>query len=70
MNLVSPKFGELFVVWRIILNLVSPENKSLFRRLENFEKNKVSNQLHREFNQICLKENLLPKYTNIHILYM
>ena len=63
------KIRNIVILWlsRIVLNLISPENKSLFRKLENLEKKKINTQLHREFNQICLKENLLPKYTNIYI---
>ena len=63
------KIRTFVIFWlsRIILNLVSPENKAIFRKLENLEKKKIGTQLHCEFNQICLKENLLPKYTNINI---
>ena len=56
------KIRNFVIFWlsRIILNLVSPENKPTFRRLEYFEKKKISVQLYSEFNQMCLKENLLP----------
>ena len=66
------KIRNIVIIWlsRIVLNLISPENKSLFRKLENFEKKKISTQLHRECNQICLKENLLSKYTNICYIYI
>ena len=42
----------LFWLSRIILNLVSPENKAIFRKLENLEKKKIGTQLHCDFNQI------------------
>ena len=42
------------MVLQIIFNLVSPENKAAFRKLENFEKKKIITQLHREFNQIYI----------------
>ena len=67
------KIRNIVIVWlsRVVLNLISPETKSLFRKLENFEKKKINIQLHREFNQICLKENLLPKCSYIYIyMYM
>ena len=50
------KIRNIVIIWlsRIVLNLISPENKSLFRKLENFEKKKISTQLHREFNQIYI----------------
>ena len=63
------KIRNFVIIWlsRIILNLVSPDNKLIFCKLENFEKKKISTQLHRELNQTFLKENLLPKFTNIYI---
>ena len=57
----------IFWLFRIALNLVSLGNKATFHKLENFERKKISTELHREFIQICLKENLLPKYTNIYL---
>ena len=41
----------IFWFFRIILNIVSPENKATFRKLENIEKKTISTQLHREFNK-------------------
>ena len=50
------KIRNFVIVWlsRIILNLVSPENKALFRKLENLEKKKICTRLHCEFNQIYI----------------
>ena len=47
---------NIVIIWlsRIVLNLVSPENKTLFRKLENVEKIKIGTQLHSEFNQIYI----------------
>ena len=41
---------NIVIIWlsRIVLNLVSPENKTLFRKLENVEKIKIGTQLHSE----------------------
>ena len=58
------KIRNCVVLWlsRIVFYLVSIEDKSRFHRNEEFEKKKLNTQLYREFNQICLKENLLPKH--------
>ena len=66
---IKIKITNCVVLWlsKIILNFVSLENKSTFRKLENFERKKNNVQLHRELNQKCLKENLLPKYTNTYV---
>ena len=55
------KIRNIVILWlsRIVLNLISPENKSLFRKLENLEKKKINTQLHREFNQIYIISILL-----------
>ena len=37
-------------------NLVYPENKATFYKLEDFEKKKFSTQLHREFNQTYISD--------------
>ena len=48
-----------------LLFRLPPSDKSTFRRLESLEK-KLINALNAvTYNEICLKENLLPKYTNI-----
>ena len=48
---------------------MSLENELTFCRLEKLEKNKLNTKLHLEFIQICLKENLLSKYTNNMYVY-
>ena len=64
-NKMVPK--KCLVVWisRLILKLISPCIKSDFKILEKLEKKFILNKLHLEFNEICIKENLLPNYTNI-----
>ena len=39
----------------------------MFRKLEVNSKRKITLQLHLQFNMSCIKENLLPVYTNIYI---
>ena len=48
-----------------------PEERSIVRNIENIRKkiNNCENAV--VFNSVCIKENLLPKYTNIYIyIYM
>ena len=53
--------GKSLVIWisRLILKLISPCIKSDFRTLEKLEKKFILNKLHLEFNEICIKEDLL-----------
>ena len=48
-----------------------PEQLLNFRKIETKSKQLKTNNLHQEFNNICLNENLLPIYTNLYtyILY-
>ena len=59
----------IFWLSKIILNLVSPENKAIFRKLENLEKKKIGTQMNRELNQIYLYTyayKLLPSWKQIY----
>ena len=56
----------LYILY-IILNHLPNDVKHNYRKLENEEKKLQSTKLHLYFNQICLKENLLPNYTDIYI---
>ena len=42
-------------------------NKKLIRKIENLNKklNNINNSI--VFNELCIKEELLPKFTNIYI---
>ena len=61
--------NEFIIQWysRSIFNFQPFEIKQLFRKIETKSKQLVTNNLHQEFNNICLNENLLPIYTNIYI---
>ena len=65
--------NEFIIQWysRSIFNFQPSEIKQLFRKIETKSKQLITNNLHQEFNNICLNENLLPIYTNnynyIHI---
>lgn len=48
-----------------ILNSFSDTDKKLIRRLESLEKKNINHFYAVIFNEKCLKENLLPTFTNI-----
>ena len=50
---------------RCILNIVPYDVKLIFRKCEKSNKKYIDLVMHREFNKICLKENLLPNYSEI-----
>ena len=60
--------NEFIIQWysRSIFNFQPSEIKQLFRKIETKSKQLIRNNLHEEFNNICLNENLLPIYTNIY----
>ena len=51
----------------IIINFQPFETKQLFRKIETKSEQLKTNNLHQEFNNISLNENLLPINTNIYI---
>ena len=58
--IIIASFGEL-------LFTLSHDHRSIVRRLEN-ETKKLNNTKHAVvFNDICIRENLLPKYSHIYI---
>ena len=57
---IIPSFGQL-------IHSVTVEQRKSIRSLENVSK-KLSNAKNAVvFNEICIKENLLPKYSHIYI---
>ena len=61
--------NEFIIQWysKSIFNFQHSEIKQLFRKIETKSKQLITNNLHQEFNNICLNVNLLPIYTNIYI---
>ena len=58
--IIIASFGEL-------LFTLSHDQRRIVRRLES-ETKKLSNTKHAVvFNDLCIRENLLPKYSNIYI---
>ena len=43
------------------------ESKNIFRKYERINKKIIESKWSRNFNEICLKENLWPTYTNIYV---
>ena len=50
-----------------LLHLVDEELRRLYRRYESISKKLIKCKWSKTFNGICLKENILPTYTNIYI---
>ena len=50
-----------------IIQELHHEAKSIIRQVERTSKKIVNAETAVKFNQICLKEELLPKYTHIYI---
>ena len=61
--------NEFIIQWysRSIFNFQPSEIKQPFRKIETKSKQLITNNLHQEFNKICLNENLLPIYTNFKL---
>ena len=49
----------------VVFRTLPDETKKIFRNFQKTRKKYVSVDLHRKFNEICLKEDLLPIYTDI-----
>ena len=63
------KMDKFFFFWysKIVFNTLNNSTKLIFRKLETETRKLTAEKLHQKFNEICLKENLLPIYTNIYI---
>ena len=55
-----------FIAWKFM----NSNAKAKFREVEKIEKKLVTLKLHLQFNEICLKENLLLVYTNLIYIYI
>ena len=47
-----------------LLNQLPNNGKSLFRKLENSNNKLIKTNWSKTFNEVCLKENILPVFTN------
>ena len=61
--------NNIVLLWysKIVFKLQPDEIKLKFRQLETQKKKVLKIKLHLEFNRICLKEDLLPIYTNFKL---
>ena len=61
--------NQFAIKWlsRHVLNFSSQIVKNSFRKLECENRKLINNEEHLNFNEICLRENLLPKYTNFKL---
>ena len=51
----------------VILKCLTPSQKSLLRRVEKTQEKLVKLKNHLLFNETCIRNKLLPTYTNIYI---
>ena len=60
---------DAFTNWLSITALrhIPPDQKSVFRKLEKLELKIIRLEGHLEFNQACIRNKLLPTYTNINL---
>ena len=63
------KERHLFTFWlsKIILKIIPSDTIIIFRKLEKEEIKLLSLKAHRLFNETCLNNNVLPKYTDIYM---
>ena len=54
----------------ILLNIIEPESKKLFRDLEKLNKKYTNKKFGVTFNQTCLNEKLLPNYIYTYISFV
>ena len=60
---------QYFILWtsRVILRILSDSEKKLFRKWESSFMKQISNEEHRNFNELCVQNDLFPTYTNIKL---
>ena len=52
-----------------LLHLIPTELKTKFRKCENLKIKLINNLWSTTFNEMCIKENLMPKYTRVYYIY-
>lgn len=64
---MSAKF--YFTLWlsKIILRVLNQNSRAVYRRLERKSVKLITTVAHRVFNETCLNNKLLPRYTNIKL---
>lgn len=50
-----------------LIHLLQAEEKKTVRSIEKLNKKLINNEYAVIFNNFCIKENLLPHYTNIYM---
>ena len=50
-----------------LISTLPQEDKACCRKLENLRKKLINNEYAVVFNEICLRENLLPRYTDVRL---
>ena len=66
---MNSKIKNCFTLWlsRCIINILSIEDKQIFRKLEKDKIKLIKAEQHIKFNEQCIQHNLFPIFTNIYI---
>ena len=66
---MNSKIKKCFTLWlsRCIINILSIEDKQIFRKLEKDKIKLIKAEQHIKFNEQCIQHNLFPIFTNINI---
>ena len=65
---VNPPIFFLIMNIGELLYQCNAEAKLIFRKYEKINKKIIETNWSKTFNEVCLKEDLWPSYTNYHIL--
>ena len=57
------------MVFGQLLFTIPPEKRLIIRNYEKLNKKLIKNKWSKQFNETCLKENILPTYSNL-VLYI
>ena len=50
-----------------LLQKIPNQVKNLYRKLENYHQKLIKNEWSITFNKVCLKENMMPTFTNLNL---
>ena len=61
--------NSILSLWysKIVFKIANPEVKTKLRAIENVAIKLLQTRSHRQFNECCIINNLLPLYSNIYI---
>ena len=67
--MVNTATQKAITLWfsKIVLKIIPNDVKEVFRKYEKEARKLLTAHSHRNFNETCLNNNLLPIYSNIYI---